>query len=807
MGSTAKPVLSCEVAWSSYPRGVQVFDVSTFDGADTFGVSPFDTSFDGTYDDLSSLLASFDFTRGGDGATEQAAGTGQVVVRDPLSRLNASNPASPLYGILEDRLHPLRIRARGPVLAALTLSGNEITDATRLAGVQGDGRAAPDTSYGIWEGTTNLVTNGGFETNTVGWSSTLCTLSRDTSRAKFGTASLHSVATSAGGLEFGFTSIAGLVVGTSYTLSGWVWIPTGFVPQVRLDVANLAGATGTITANADMAKRDQWQRVVVGPFQAVAGDVNFEAAWRTTGSAAPIGSELWFDGMQVEAKPIATPYVHTNGATASRVAARVQAPASLLTTSQGWVAMRVRMGWPSTTTFGSSPVFWEWQDDANNRIVFDYSQSVDQWRIARVSGGTFQARNSATQVFNAGDVLTLIAAWDAGNVKVSVNGGAFLSAAAALSPSLTAALADIGSAGSGALMSDSDFLWFGCGTGPLTNADAAKVHQLAVDGDAGPHDLPAAAACTATWDAIDGLYTAPGATLRGIHYAFATRITPTPNKRRPTATIETIDLHYWLQRGRDGEGGPTPTIGATGPTTVGAAIGLILDAVGWIDPAARVLDTGGAIPTFSADGTKTALELIAELLEADRGLFYINGAGQAVYHDRYRRHTAASVGTISDTMVDLSSQIDTEKVHNAAKVTATNGTGPQTATDQTSINKFGRSDWADITSRFLNGDTDALALAQELVRVGKSLRPPVEDVTIDSRTARTLAHLLARDLDDLVTLRERQTGTLVDAFVESVQIAWDGLRLKGVYGLSRKPTPVASRFDISAFDATDIFVR
>src|SRR5205085_2622304 len=52
----------------------------------------------------------------------------------------------------------------------LSTSGNEISDATRTAVpvTSGDGRPA-ESSFGIWAPTTNLVTNGSFETNTTGW--------------------------------------------------------------------------------------------------------------------------------------------------------------------------------------------------------------------------------------------------------------------------------------------------------------------------------------------------------------------------------------------------------------------------------------------------------------------------------------------------------------------------------------------------------------------------------------------------------------------------------------------------------------
>src|SRR3990167_3593786 len=78
--------------------------------------------------------------------------------------------------------------------STVTASGNEITDVTRSkdknTGGQGDGWAAPDSSYGIWEATTNLETNGGFETNTTGWSVYgTQTISASSDRGKFGSKS------------------------------------------------------------------------------------------------------------------------------------------------------------------------------------------------------------------------------------------------------------------------------------------------------------------------------------------------------------------------------------------------------------------------------------------------------------------------------------------------------------------------------------------------------------------------------------------------------------------------------------------
>lgn len=51
----------------------------------------------------------------------------------------------------------------------MVVSGNEITVATRALGIDGDGRTG-ETSFGLWPAKTNLVVNGGFETDLYGWS-------------------------------------------------------------------------------------------------------------------------------------------------------------------------------------------------------------------------------------------------------------------------------------------------------------------------------------------------------------------------------------------------------------------------------------------------------------------------------------------------------------------------------------------------------------------------------------------------------------------------------------------------------------
>ena len=71
----------------------------------------------------------------------------------------------------------------------LTASGNEITDGVRITDTQGDGRAA-ESSMGIWQATSNLITNGSFETNLTGWVAQAATITQDATSHVFGTKSM-----------------------------------------------------------------------------------------------------------------------------------------------------------------------------------------------------------------------------------------------------------------------------------------------------------------------------------------------------------------------------------------------------------------------------------------------------------------------------------------------------------------------------------------------------------------------------------------------------------------------------------------
>ena len=217
-----------------------------------------------------------------------------------------------------------------PDYEALTLSGNEITDLTREAALEGDGRAV-EASYGLWEATTNLVTNGGFETNTTGWTTGgTNTIAVSAAQQKFGAQScLATYADNAVLADFAIT-----ITNAEHTVSCWVYIPTDYDGDgVELRQLNYTVAASAVAA--DLGIRDAWQRLTLTftPGADVIGNIQIN----NTGAAPTATRFLYVDGVQVELQPLATPYVETDGGTASRSGGRIRIPTSLINTTQvGW---------------------------------------------------------------------------------------------------------------------------------------------------------------------------------------------------------------------------------------------------------------------------------------------------------------------------------------------------------------------------------------------------------------------------------------------------------------------------------------
>lgn len=399
------------------------------------------------------------------------------------------------------------VRARGgPVFPAvlgtplsLTLSGNEITDAVRAAGLAGDG-LSPEGSMGVWESTTNLVTNGGFETNTTGWAGRQGTetLTRDTGQAKFGAGSLKvDLGHTDAALEGVFHAFTGAAA-TVYTHSVWVKPDSGITVRVYA-YDNVAGFVGGGSVAGD---GETWTRLSVTTTTG-AGAATFRVYVRVETSGNQSSKAFYVDGVQVEQQPLATPYVETNGSTASRSAADISLPVSgLLDETQGWVAFRIRYPWAHTSEPYQFPNLFNWADDGNNNLVLYYELSGNLLYGDRNLAGAGNSRTAAAS-WSAGDSKTIVFAWTATALLLSVDGGAFASTANSSIPTLSSGTAYLlRDRLSAALQPDADLFWFACGLGTLTDTDAANIHAWG-NSDPSPGLFPTTADLTLIWKAIN----------------------------------------------------------------------------------------------------------------------------------------------------------------------------------------------------------------------------------------------------------------------------------------------------------------
>ena len=277
-------------------------------------------------------------------------------------------------------------------------------------------------------------------------------------------------------------------------------------------------------------------------------------------------------------------------------------------------------------------------------------------------------------------------------------------------------------------------------------------------------------------------------------------ITWEPTKRKGYAILDCVDLTYFLSKAY-------PIIAATGPTTTGAAIGLILDAIDWTDTGFRDLDVGDSIPDFSADGSQTALSLIEGLLDAERGTFYIAPDGVATYRDRHWRQTLDSVALIEDEMSFVAPGVDFDAAITRARVERLqSGYIAEAVAPANDQRKLGWNDLPPIETPYLLADAGADSLADWLVWVLGQPRPPMHELALDNRTAYQLYQMLARAFGERITVTSAQTGQSGDYHIEQIHHAIGGTPRHVCNWLVSRVIPKAIQFGVSTFDGTDVFV-
>ncbi|MER5622508.1 carbohydrate binding domain-containing protein [Streptosporangium sp. NPDC002544] len=207
---------------------------------------------------------------------------------------------------------------------------DEIQPGTMSLTLHNDGRFTPGLASGAYypnvrkgrpircrliRWTTNMLTNSSFETDTAGWSAAgtvLPALTRSTTRAQSGAASLL-VAWGTGGTGPAARIIVyGFEIGEVYTVSAYVYVPSGGSPAVRLGVVGLSTGTASSTTNAfqrisyTFTATDTWHVVQVTP-----------------NTAPTSGHQVWVDAVQVERGSGATTYSGSDATISARFLGRV----------------------------------------------------------------------------------------------------------------------------------------------------------------------------------------------------------------------------------------------------------------------------------------------------------------------------------------------------------------------------------------------------------------------------------------------------------------------------------------------------
>lgn len=385
----------------------------------------------------------------------------------------------------------------------LTVTGDVITDAIRATAAQGDGLPA-DSSYGMWEAITNKIENGGFETDLATWGEILGTGETETriiTDHKFGTACMQ-LDVPVGGDQGTQTVYAGAFPPQNAVWTASAWLKAKTAGDVGKTVQLFFGGLAGSQSIAECVLTADWKRFTTTTtfLQAIG------TGWyvRVLGHVVQAVGVL-IDGVQVEDSPIATPYIETDGGTAARTAPRVQAPSSLFTVAQGWVAVRanVALG-DGVAGINNRPIFFEW----GNAAVDDYihiGYQAGNWEFQMRVGGNYYTSNIDWAAPAPNSDHTFIMAWTPTQVKGSHNGVAFVVTAKAENPVLAQAVIELGrptTIGGGQGVCDSRIRWAAIGSGTLTDADAATIHGFGnTDPTAAAIPDTASAGATLVWPA------------------------------------------------------------------------------------------------------------------------------------------------------------------------------------------------------------------------------------------------------------------------------------------------------------------
>jgi hypothetical protein len=208
----AQATYDVRISWSARASNAFTIGKSVIGGTDVL-VSQFSASFDGPYDDVTGRTRSISIRRGRDDNLDpMRAGEATIVLHDPDARFSPANSSSPLAGMILP-MRPVRIQATGP---------------------------GP-----------NLVSNPGFETDVSGWSAVSgATLTRVTSEAHSGNASLRITTPGSAAGEGAQADASSFTPGRTYTAVAWVKGSGQITLRISDGVGSTTSQTVTLTCCA-----------------------------------------------------------------------------------------------------------------------------------------------------------------------------------------------------------------------------------------------------------------------------------------------------------------------------------------------------------------------------------------------------------------------------------------------------------------------------------------------------------------------------------------------------------------------------
>lgn len=292
---------------------------------------------------------------------------------------------------------------------------------------------------------------------------------------------------------------------TTYTFSAWVKGQTAGEP-LKLYVDEEDSSPTFVKADVvPFTTTGNWQHIT-DSFTTAANTASLNLYLFAYGSPSAPAATFWTDGLQLEQHPVATPYVETDGATASRTTGDINVSSTGMSASHGWAAIRARLNWtnanPPAAGGNSFPGLFEWPGSAgaatDNILIY---WNAGRWHVKYIASSVTQVDLSMQADAPAlGDEVTVILRWTPTSIGSSFNGSSFSSASVATSITDAMALTYSIGRGDAGQYCDCDILWAAAGAGTLSDADAATINGFA-DNDPTSQDFPAAAQAQMAWSA------------------------------------------------------------------------------------------------------------------------------------------------------------------------------------------------------------------------------------------------------------------------------------------------------------------